>query len=131
MRREAAPVFFVDASLGRRIVPQALREAGLTVIAHDEAFASGTPDAEWLSRAGIEGWIVLTKDKQIRYRDIESRALRRAGVGAFVLNGKNMTGTDMARAFVAAIPRMLRHARRWERPFVATVSAGGAVRRIE
>jgi hypothetical protein len=38
---EAGVVFFVDASLGRRIVPVALREAGFEVVAHDDRFPPG------------------------------------------------------------------------------------------
>jgi hypothetical protein len=49
---EAGVVFFVDASLGRRIVPGALREAGFEVVAHDDRFPPGTPDATWLAEAG-------------------------------------------------------------------------------
>jgi hypothetical protein len=40
--------------------------AGVAAITHDSVFAQDTPDEEWLTRAGREGWVVLTKDKLIR-----------------------------------------------------------------
>jgi len=113
--------------LGQRIVPDALRAAGFAVVVHDEVFPPGTPDRVWLARAGREGWLVLTKDKRIRYRALERDALRRAGVGAFVVTGKNLSGIEIAQAVIRAMPRMLRMAKKTPRPFVATVSAGGAV----
>ena len=122
------PVFFVDASLGRHIVPEALRLKGVDVVAHDDRFGPGTPDAVWLEEAGRHGWLVLTKDKRIRYRENERRALRRAGVAAFVFVGKDLTGEEIAEALVAALPRMIRTAKRTPRPFIATVTPHGRVR---
>ncbi|WP_437796354.1 hypothetical protein [Sorangium sp. So ce693] len=52
--------YFVDRSLGRGLVVEALRAAKL---AHDDHFAQNTPDAEWLVEIGRRGWVVLTKDK--------------------------------------------------------------------
>lgn len=47
--------FFVARSLGRGLVVAALREAGVTVHAHDDHFAQDTPDAEWLVKVGARG----------------------------------------------------------------------------
>jgi hypothetical protein len=124
---EAGVVFFVDASLGRRIVPGALREAGFEVVAHDDRFPPGTPDATWLAEAGRQHWVVLTRDKRIRYREVERRALERSGVAAFVLAGKSLTGAEMAAALRAALPRMLRLLRKRSPPFIATVGPKGSV----
>jgi len=125
------PVFFVDASLGGRIVPEALRDAGATVVAHDEKFRPGTPDEKWLKAAGAHGWAVLTKDQRIRYRASERRSLEVAGVAAFVLSAKNQTGEQMAASLVAALPRMKRLLTAQQRPFIAVVSASGAVRVLD
>jgi uncharacterized protein with PIN domain len=64
-------VFFVDRSLGRKFAIEALRAAGFTAIAHDEQFAQDTYDEDWLKVAGKNGWIVVTKDRKIRYRHSE------------------------------------------------------------
>jgi hypothetical protein len=78
-------VFFIDRSLGRKIVAQALREIGETVEIHDDHFAPDAKDAEWLLEVGKRGWIVLTKDDRIRYRVTERTAIESATVRAFVL----------------------------------------------
>ena len=49
-------VFFVDRSLGKRDVPEALRRAGETVEIHDDHFAPDAKDADWLSVVGTRGW---------------------------------------------------------------------------
>ena len=127
MPRDEPVVFFVDASLGRHIVPGALRDAGFEVVVHDDRFEPGTPDAEWLAEAGRLRWVVLTKDKRIRYRTSELLALRRANVAAFVLTGKNLTGQELADQLRAALPRILRVLQTKRPPFIATVGANGRV----
>src|SRR5688572_3484619 len=41
-------VFFIDRSLGRKKVPEALRAAGVEIRVHDELFPQGTLDVDWL-----------------------------------------------------------------------------------
>src|SRR5262249_54932445 len=67
-------VFFIDRSLGRKKVPEALRAAGLEVRVHDELFPQGTQDVVWLSEAGANGWVVVTRDDRIRYNQLEKQA---------------------------------------------------------
>ena len=86
-------VFFTDANLGRRIVPDALRAAGEKVMVHDECFPAGSEDPVWLRRAGEERWVVLTKDSRIRYRSNEIQALLTSGTRSFVLVSRNLPGT--------------------------------------
>jgi hypothetical protein len=68
--------------------------------------------------------VILTRDERIRYRPAERTALIRAGVAAFVLVARKMTGQEMAAAFVAALPAMKRLVGSRARPFVATVGRG-------
>ncbi|MFZ4682085.1 MAG: hypothetical protein ACOYMS_06265 [Terrimicrobiaceae bacterium] len=121
-------VFFTDANLGRRIVPDAFRTAGEKVIFHDEIFKPGTSDQEWLQEAGRQGWIVLTKDSKIRYRSNETSALLEAKVRAFVLVTKNLPGPEMAEIFVKALPAMKKLCLKQPPPFIAHVHRGGDVR---
>jgi len=57
---------FLDRSLGRRQVAEALRNAGARIEIHDDHFGPETTDEDWLREAGRRGWIVLTKDARIR-----------------------------------------------------------------
>jgi uncharacterized protein with PIN domain len=62
-----------------------LRAAELKIEVHDDHFAQNAKDPEWLTGAGKNGWIVVTRDERIRYRVSEKQAIRRAKVRAFVL----------------------------------------------
>src|SRR5260221_14400832 len=73
-------VFFIDRSLGRKIIAKALRDAGEEVMVHDDHFPQNTRDEVWLGEAGKRQWVVLTKDENIRYRTNELMALRAASV---------------------------------------------------
>jgi hypothetical protein len=122
-------VLFADSCLGRRKIPDANRRAGEEVRIHDELFASGTTDEEWLSEVGRRGWVVLTKDARIRYHTNEMQALRRAGVRAFVFTGRgDLTGEEIAKAFVEALQAMKRLLAKTTQPSIASVTLAAEVR---
>jgi hypothetical protein len=73
---------FLDESLDSESIAEALAGAGATVERLTRHLARGTPDQEWLDYAGTRGWVVLTRDKRIRYRKLEKLALRAANVRA-------------------------------------------------
>jgi len=120
-------VFFIDRSLGRRIVAQALREIGETVEIHDDHFLPDAKDEDWLLEVGKRGWIVLTKDDRIRYRITERTAIVSAKVRAFVLTSTQLQGTEMAAAFIKALSRIKRVVASNAPPFIARVSRTGKV----
>jgi hypothetical protein len=107
-QRERPPVYFVDECLGRHIVAEALRKAGAHVEVYYQHFPLGAPDAEWLPVVGRRGWIVLTKDRHIRRRELEISALVHARVRAFVLTAADLTGAEQAVVFVSALGKMNR-----------------------
>lgn len=122
-RKRPAPAFFVDRDLGRFTVPGALRAAGAHVEVHADHFNDNEEDADWLREVGKRGWIVITKDKAIRHRETELAALKTAGVAAFVLTAKGLTGSQNGAVLAAALPRMLRYLTGNRPPFIAAVSA--------
>lgn len=120
--------YFVDRSLGREHVVAAMRGAGENVYAHDDHFAQNTPDVTWLEEVGRRGWVVLTKDKNIRANELERVTLIQAKVACFMLGRGDLAGPTMGATFVQALPRMRKALRRFEIPLVASVSAAGGVR---
>ncbi len=126
-KRPEGFVFFLDSSLGRQIVAEALRNAGAEVRVHFDHFREDAPDDEWLSWAGKKGWLALTKDKRIRYRSAEFAAVQQAGVGLFVLTAGNITGAAMGEILVNALGAMKRIANKHDAPFIARVTKGGIV----
>src|SRR5262245_16448187 len=81
---EAPLVVFVDECLGSNKVPTALAAAGVDVkTLSDIGFGKGTKDEDWLAELAGRGWLVFTKDKNIRRRPLEAGALISAGLGVF------------------------------------------------
>jgi len=117
--------YFIDRSLGDRIVAEALRTHGLTVHVHKGHFPPDARDEDWLREVGQRRWVVLTKDKMLRYRETEITTLLAAKVRAFVLTSGNLRADEMAGAFIRALPRMERFLRKMKGPFVARVTRGG------
>jgi len=91
----------------------------------------GTKDEVWLSLAGKNGWVVLTRDKRIRYRRLERLALEIAAVRAFVFTGGNVTIRDTGEILARAVPRILRICERQPGPFVYHIGAAGKPRRMD
>jgi hypothetical protein len=118
--RIAPLIFFLDRSIGKHVVAEALRHAGMEVEVHDDHFPSNARDDEWLPFVGEYGWIVLTRDDRIRYRSQER-------VRASVLGGRSLSGPAMADAFVQALPAMRRFIARYPAPFIARVTQAGRV----
>ncbi len=97
------PEFFIDRSLARRDVADALRRDGWLVRTHLEVFGERdqeVTDVEWLELCGREGWVVLTMDRRIRYHRAEIAAIRRHRVQSFVLTTGNLTAGQQAQRFV-------------------------------
>jgi hypothetical protein len=98
------PEFFLDRSLGRQLVPAALRAAGWRLRTHAEVYGDRdetVADVEWLELCGRDELVVLSKDKRIRYRPAEIAAIRRFGVRAFVLVRGGLTADEQAGRFLA------------------------------
>jgi len=128
--RRAVLVLFVDRSVGRYYVPEALRHAGVEVRIHDDYFDAITPDEVWLAEAGQRGWVVLTKDDNIRRRQVAIHAIVRNRVRTFVLPTGSLTGEETAQIVVRALPRIRQLVIDYPPPFIAIVARSGRVTRL-
>lgn len=95
-----------------------------------EHFPRGTPDETWLTEAGKNGWVVLTRDQRIRYRQLEKVSLQAANVRAFVFTGGNVRMVDTAAILVSALPSIEEIARREPPPFIYNITKAGKLNRI-
>lgn len=120
-------VFFIDRSLGKKIIAERLREAGITVEIHDDHFPQDALDQEWLAEIGKRGWIVLTKDDRIRYRPAELAAYRIHKARVFIFGSGEMKAQEMAGAVAKAMPKILRLVKRTPPPFFARITRTGIV----
>jgi hypothetical protein len=94
---------------------------------HDDHFPQNTPDAEWLRAVGKRGWVILSKDSRIKHNRVELEALLAAHVPCFCLTASDMTGPEMAAAFLVAMPTILRLIDKLPSPFIAGISRQGSV----
>ena len=124
-------VFFVDRCLGQEKVTKALAAAGARVECHDDHFDQAALDADWLTVIGKRGWVALSKDNKVRYRDTERAAVLSAKVAYFIFRGHGMRGDDIAAVIVKALPQILLVLHKNKRPFIATISKSGEVKVLD
>lgn len=113
------PTFFTDRDLGKKL-PDLLRSSGLKVESFHDHFDQATPDVEWLTVVGKNGWVALTHDKNIRYRSVETEALMMAGARTFVFIG-TLPYPRFADAFLQVQAQVRRILKRQNGPFIAKV----------
>jgi predicted nuclease of predicted toxin-antitoxin system len=124
------PEFFVDRSLGRHHVPDALRKAGWRLRTHVEVFGERdeqVTDVEWLEYCGREGLIVLAKDRRLRYRPNEIAVIRAHKLKAFVLSRGHLKAADQIKRFLDNAER-IEEACSDPGPFIYSVQARRIVR---
>lgn len=96
--------FFLDRSLGRKAVPEALRADGWDVITLAEHY--GIPadeqvaDTDWIEEAAKHGWPILMKDKRIRHRSAEITAVTEHKARCFVITRGDLPSADMTQRFI-------------------------------
>jgi uncharacterized protein with PIN domain len=124
--------FFLDRQLGRYKMAGILRAGGFKVEIHDDHFPQNAEDPEWLTAAGQNNWIVVTRDERIRYRVAQRQAMRRANVRAFVLAAQGDLRAEMlAENLLKAMSKIRRVVEKQKPPFIAKISRGGDVAVLE
>lgn len=112
-------IYFTDRNLGKQF-PQLLAAAGLHVERHGDLFLPDARDEEWLAHCGANRRIAVTHDRRIRHRPNERDAVIQHDVALLVLIG-NLPFPELARHFVATVPRIERFVERHPTPFIAKV----------
>jgi predicted nuclease of predicted toxin-antitoxin system len=118
------PTFYVDRCLGKTVARE-LKAAGASVEVHDDHFAQSAPDDDWIPQVTARGWVILTKDKNIRRAAGERETVLTSNARIFTLSSGNMRGADMAALFVGRLAEMERLAASHPPPFVAVLSPVG------
>ena len=122
------PILFLDRNLGKHIIADRLRSAGMKVEVHDNHLPPDAPDEDWLALVGRMGWVALTKDKNIRYRTAELKSIRRNAARIIVIRAKNATGSDIAELLVKGRRRIARFVAKTVAPFVAAIDGSSRIR---
>lgn len=127
-RQPEEPTLFLDRNLGKHVIPERLRAAGMKVVIHDDHLPLNAPDEQWIALVGRKKWVALTKDKNIRFRSLELESIRKHAARIVVIRAKNATGPQIAEAILKGRKQIARFASRTAPPFVARIDRGGTVR---
>jgi predicted nuclease of predicted toxin-antitoxin system len=128
---EAGPTLFIDRDAWSRKLDEALRGAGIPFMAHRDVFDDDTPDQIWLAEVGRRGWVVVTRDQNIRRRPNELAAVRAARIHLFALTSGNLSAAETATLVLRAWPAIRRAVAAHAPPALWSVTRGGEVRRLE
>ena len=86
-------------------------------------------DPDWAKLVAGQGWVAITRDKHIRYRAAEKRAIAEAGLALFVLvSRRNLRRADIIAHIDAAAPRMARFMEKHSPPFIAGIDKSGKIK---
>lgn len=130
-REPAAPTLFIDRDAWSSLLDQALQDAGIPFVAHRDRFRADTPDTEWIAEVGRRGWVVVTRDKNIRRRANELRAVRAAGLHVFALTSGNLSAAETAAIVVKAWGAIRRAVAATAPPALYAISRSGEVRLLK
>lgn len=109
---QTPPEFFVDRSLGRKLLPDALRDAGYIVHTMWSVYGPGADqqitDVQWVIEGAGKEWVLLTKDAKMRHRSAERAAIEDAGARVFLLTNQQLVASDQNAIFLHNIHRIIR-----------------------
>lgn len=128
--RLASLTFFLDHQIGRYQVAQALRAAGAKVEVHLDHFAGDMPDVDWIPAVANRGWVLITKDQNIRRNPLEVASYRASRLRGFVATGKDMNAQELGELLVQCLPGMVRRAAGRPGPLLFTISRGGTFTKL-
>ena len=129
-------VFFIDRNFGRRLVPDALRAAGLALEVNHEHFPvhdvePELSDIEWIETVTSRGWVILTRNGSIRRNPLERRAFIRAGARVFNIRNASADAQRVASAIRKAGRSIATILEQESPPFIAGISMNGDVTFID
>jgi hypothetical protein len=124
--------FFLDKGLGKFSVATAMRAIGLKVETYAECYPGKDRireggDQKWLVEVGRRGRVILTKDKNIRRNQVEIAALLMSGAPAFALTSGSISGEQMGKILVKAMPEIHRFLATYPPPYVTIVHGSSRV----
>jgi hypothetical protein len=101
-------VIFIDRSIPRSVA-RAFQLVRDDIRWLEDEFAHDVPDTTWLRRCGEEGWLVISRDKRIRTRPAEHRAIVEWAVGTFVITvGENLSRWQILQLLAVHLDEMER-----------------------
>ena len=115
---------YLDRNFGKHLIADALRAASCAVEVHDDHLSIDAPDEHWIELVTKNGWIAITKDKNIRYRHAEIESVKASGARV-VVRAKNVTGSGLAILLIKHYQRIQDFACKNKTTFVVGLDRNG------
>jgi hypothetical protein len=100
------PLLFIDRDAWSNALGDALTANSVPFVAHKQLFDSDSPDGEWIARVSDEGWIGITRDKNIRRKPNEIAQIRASRAMICVFTSGNLSAAATASTLITALPRI-------------------------
>ena len=98
-------------------------ESKLVVHSHNALFPQNASDPEWIQKVGEEGWIGISKDFNIKRRELERRSVQTHGAALFIIKTRvRLKADQMAELVVKAFPRIVQFLNKNSPPFIAKIT---------
>lgn len=121
-------VFFLDNDSSSKSIIKTLKNEGLRIVCLKDRFKADADDEEWLPEIGVRGWVLLSRNKRIRYNPRQKDLLLRYSVRAFFLTSrKNLTGDQMAEIFLKALNGIHRYLQKYPGPFIVKIMSDASL----
>jgi hypothetical protein len=105
-----------------------MRGLGLNVEVQADHFPDDAGDVDILALCGVNGWVYVAQDFEVRRNPAELAALQAAGVHAIFLHGRQQRAEYAIANFRAAVRRILKLFEEAEGPIHLAVMAGGRIK---
>lgn len=121
-------MIFIDRSIPRSVA-RALQKTRSDVRWLEDEFPHDAPDPYWLREVGLRGWMVISRDKNIRIHPAEHQEILDNNVGCFILAARKVLSKEEILASVQKhLPEMERLFSITPRPFIFTIDSAGQFR---
>lgn len=126
-----APIFLIDRNIPEAVARAMALVRPHDVCVHDDHFPRDIKDPALLLGLGERNWCFVTRDKHLRKRPNEARALIEGGVQAFLLTGAgNLRIWEVMQILVRRWDDMVAYALANAGPYVVGVKAVGRIEEL-
>lgn len=127
---------FLDRNFGSKLVAGELRGLGLHVEVHADHFpeANTKPeesDADWIRDVTGRGWVIFTRNGNIRNNPLERRTFIECGARVFNIRNGGASATEVAKCIQRAKARIERLLAGNTGPFIVGISLNGDITFID
>lgn len=119
-------MIFIDRSVPKGVADAVKSVRDDVLYLEDVWEAHWIKDREWIPAVGAKGWLVVSKDKKIRTRAEEKRAVKENNVGIFILNYKQpLNRWEIHKLIASTLDEMIEKFATTPRPFMYLIGRNG------